>query len=175
MDDRGCKGRMACKHCPVLPAISILPSGSLATSFTKPIPQWDELGHCRCCCYVFNQRKKTRAIMISTVRRVSIIFFCFPYSLCVRVFAQVRNKDTKQEEKRHWLDHCGWAKNIDWRDFTDQSMYEKVKTITCKGSIIHLLCNPLISIHAHGARAYPSKHLAEGKETTLSSCPQLVA
>lgn len=42
MDDRGCMGRMARKCCPVRPATSILPSGSLATSFTKPIPQWDE-------------------------------------------------------------------------------------------------------------------------------------
>lgn len=97
MDGRGCRGRMARKHCPVLPAISILPSGSLDTSFTKPIPGWDEKGQRRHCCYMFNQHEETRAIMTSTFKRKSIFFFSF--SVCAHVFAQVRNKDTKNEDR----------------------------------------------------------------------------
>ncbi len=104
MDDRGCRGRMARKHRPVLPAISILPSGSLATSFTKPIPQWDETGQRRRCCYVFNQRKKTTAIKTSTFGRMSILPFFFFFFVCASVCAsetsekQGHKKDREREQ-----------------------------------------------------------------------------
>lgn len=84
MDDRGCRGRMAHKHRPVLLVISIPPSGSLATSFTKPIPSWDEMGQCEHCCYVSNQHSKKAgaAIMTSTQwsgchEWMSIVMFVF--------------------------------------------------------------------------------------------------
>lgn len=53
MGHSGCRGRGPRKHRRVPPTTSIPPSGSSATSFTKPIPQWDEIAMCgRCGCLV---------------------------------------------------------------------------------------------------------------------------
>lgn len=101
MEDRGCRGRTARKHWPVLPAISILPSGSLATSFAKPIPRWDEMGRRRRCCSVFNQRweKKKKDWGYHDIHlKEDVNSFLSHFFVCAG-FVKVRNNGTTRKTK----------------------------------------------------------------------------
>lgn len=55
MGHSGCRGRGQHKRRHVPPTTSIPPSGGSATSFTKPIPQWDEIDVCGCRGFLGNQ------------------------------------------------------------------------------------------------------------------------
>lgn len=105
MEDRGCRGRTARKHWPVLPAISILPSGSLATSFAKPIPRWDEMGRRRRCCSVFNQRwkkKKKRLGLSWYPLKGGCQFFSFSF-FCACGFCESEKQRHDKKDKEHEL------------------------------------------------------------------------
>lgn len=119
MEDRGCRGRTARKHWPVLPAISILPSGSLATSFAKPIPRWDEMGRRRRCCSVFNQRweKKKKDWGYHDIHlKEDVNSFLSHFFVCAG-FVKVRNNGTTRKTKSmsynrgRWRHHIVWVQN----------------------------------------------------------------